>query len=159
MFFSLFHIMLFSERFDDRVVIDLWNFYKFWCGCRELFIIYSLVELNFCRVNKQVQNYFKSLNNSTKGEEKLSFFIRSPIGFCLCGFKLPLFYHAKVIVFRGKDCRDVWRHLRQPICAVTVRWRHMATRQASNKACLGGLPHWSIHKAFADYKKSELFCC
>ena len=26
-----------------------------------------------CRVNKQVQNYFKSLKNSTKGEEKFSF--------------------------------------------------------------------------------------
>ena len=52
-----------------------------------------------CRVNKQVQNYFKSLKNSTKGEEKIRFFTRPPVDFDLHYIKWPLVNGSKINAF------------------------------------------------------------
>ena len=46
-----------------------------------------------------MQNYFKSLKNSTKGEEKFSFFPRPPVDFGLHYVKLPLFNLAEISAF------------------------------------------------------------
>ena len=70
-----------------------------------------------CRVNKQVQNYFKSLKNSTKGEEKFGF-SRDLQLILTCTISNGLWSMTRKSMHFGKYCLKRWAEW----CAMARVW-------------------------------------
>ena len=81
------------------------------------FLAILFVFIQICRVNKQVQNYFKSLKNSTKGEEKFGF-SRDLQLILTCTISNGLWSMTRKSMHFGKYCLKRWAEW----CAMARVW-------------------------------------